>query len=501
MPATLFGRFLAALLGVVALTFAALVVLVVRERQELAFWRGEAADIVSAIDATSDTLAALSPAERDAEIARLRAEPLALERGDIRPFPPVQNPLQIAHALRVRLARALGAGYRVSVQPASRGNRDVIRVTTRTFPGLDGLPRLPGFAERGPPFGNADMQRLEGSDRLAPPAGFGGPGGFGLRLLDVDVILPDGGAVTFRTDLPRPGPRLPRQIFVELALLTIALGAVLFVMARTVTRPLGKLAAAAEAVGRGERRSPLPETGVRELRDATRAFNTMQERLHRYLDSRTRVLAAMSHDLRTPLTRLRLRVEALDDDATRERFSRDLDEMSAMVEGALKLFKGANDDEPIAAVHIDALLTEIAHERAEVGEEVVVVHAPRERIAAKPQALKRCLTNLVSNAVKYGARATLDADFDGGELVVRVRDEGPGLPEEDLERVFEPFFRLEGSRNADTGGVGLGLSIARDIAQAHGGSLVLRNRTPHGLEALLRLPRGRTPERLERRTV
>jgi signal transduction histidine kinase len=304
------------------------------------------------------------------------------------------------------------------------------------------------------------------------------------------VTLPDGAEVVFRTDVPRAGPPLPREIFVELLALTVVLAGVLYLMARTITRPLTDLAHAADAVGRGERHEPLPATGARELRRATQAFNSMSERLHRYLDSRTQVLAAMSHDLRTPLTRLRLRAESIDDTAHRERFVADLDEMNAMVQGALNLFRGLDDDEPVTDVRVDELVAELRAEFAELNQTVDVSGAAREPIALKRQAMKRCLTNLLSNAVKYAGRADVQIEDGENELVLRIVDDGPGIPEPMLERVFEPFFRLESSRNADTGGTGLGLSIARDAAQTHGGSLVLRNRSPHGLEATLRLPRA-----------
>jgi signal transduction histidine kinase len=287
------------------------------------------------------------------------------------------------------------------------------------------------------------------------------------------------------------GPRLPRQIFFELGFLAVALGVVLYAMARTITRPLGDLARAADAVGRGAAAAPLKETGAREIRRATRAFNAMQERLRRYLDSRTRVLAAMSHDLRTPLTRLRLRVESIDDDQLRQRLIEDLDEMSNMIRGALSVFRGLNDDEAAVPVDINALALELQRQHAEMGGEVSIVGTARAPYVAKPLALKRCLGNLVQNAIRHGTRATIEIE-DGPQLIVRVLDEGPGIPEDMLEKVFEPFFRLEQSRNRDTGGTGLGLSIARDIAQAHGGSLSLHNRQSAGLEARLTLPRGAT---------
>ena len=237
----------------------------------------------------------------------------------------------------------------------------------------------------------------------------------------------------------------------------------------------------------------MPETGARELREATHAFNTMHERLQRYLNSRTRLLAAMSHDLRTPLTRLRLRSERLADPELRKRFNADVDEMNDMLKAALDLFRGMNADEPVNPVDIMQFLEALRSEFAELGADVTVRGSAVGPIAVRPNALKRCVTNLISNAVKFGGRADVVV-ADGAELTIRVLDEGPGIPEAALGRVFEPFFRLESSRNPETGGTGLGLSIARDIAQAHGGSLELRNRQPRGLEAVLTLPRtGASP--------
>jgi signal transduction histidine kinase len=208
----------------------------------------------------------------------------------------------------------------------------------------------------------------------------------------------------------------------------------------------------------------------------------------RYLDSRTSVLAAMSHDLRTPLTRLRLRVESMADEPLRARFATDLDEMENLVRGALALFRGLEDDEKFEPVDVNALLATLVAEYTEVGSPVSLEGRAQGPLPAKPLALKRCLTNLVDNALKFGKRAMITVD-DGAALVVRVADEGPGIPEASLERAFEPFYRLESSRSRDTGGSGLGLSIARDIAQAHGGTLTLQNRPLGGLTAELRLPR------------
>jgi signal transduction histidine kinase len=490
-PDTLFGRLLAALLGAVGLTLLVIVLLIVRERRDLIFRGSETAALVAAIAATSESLAALPADARATEIQRLRGEPPTIERSIAeRGRPPEREDVLAAiESVRTRLVRELPRTYRVHVQPARPDDTPIIRVRRTSTP-FEREPRAEGGG-RSPAGERPPSAEPEGGRPRFGGFPFGGGlrRGFFPREVDVIVTLPDGADVTFRADVPRAAAPLPSQIFVELGALTLVLVAVLFFMTRTITRPLRELARAAEAVGRGERAAPLQATGARELRDATNAFNAMQERLHRYLDSRTRVLAAMSHDLRTPLTRLRLRVESLRDATQRERFTADLDEMVAMVTGALNLFRGLNDDEPSRAIDVDALLADVRAEFAEIAIDVAVQGAASAPFVGKPQALKRCLTNLVSNAVKYGGGATVVVE-DGAALVLRVRDEGPGIPADQLEQVFEPFYRLESSRNSDTGGTGLGLSIARDVAQAHGGSVTLLNRAPRGLEAVVTLPRS-----------
>ncbi len=309
------------------------------------------------------------------------------------------------------------------------------------------------------------------------------------RFYDIEVSAPHAAALTFRVPRLSPVMVLPPRLLINLTVLMAVLIAALYVAARGITRPLRRLARAAEMIGRGSRSPPLPQSGARELRDAARAFNSMQERLHRYLDSRTAVLAAMSHDLKTPLTRLRLQVETLiEDPAVRERLGRELDEMEGMVRGALALFRGQDEQEALEPTDVDALVESVRQGFAEMGHDVQLTGHANGVLLARPQALKRCLTNLVSNAVKFGERARIVVS-DGVALSIVVSDDGPGIAPEYLERVFEPFFRLESSRNRDTGGTGLGLSIARDVAQAHGGTLQLRNRLQGGLEAELRLPR------------
>jgi len=226
-----------------------------------------------------------------------------------------------------------------------------------------------------------------------------------------------------------------------------------------------------------------------EVRHAARAFNTMQERLIRYIEDRNRILAAVSHDLKTPITRLRLRAELLDDISLKEKFLGDLDDMQRMAQASLDFLRGGEDSEPIAAVDLNALLESLQEDAEEAGQTVGIDGVAHQPLRCRPLALKRCLTNLLDNALKYGQQAELAVEDTPSRVKLMVRDHGPGIPDSELERVFEPFYRLERSRSRDTGGTGLGLSIARNVARAHGGELRLRNRPQEGLEAVLELPR------------
>ena len=458
LPQSLFARLLTALVGVIGVTLLIIVLLIMHERRELELWSSGASSVTRSIVAISTSLATLPTEQRHAAIAAYAGSPPEDVRR--RPAPPAAV-MAMEAAFARQLRTQLGPQYSVEIARPRRSALNVIRLI------------------------NEPRQDTPNRYRSGPPGRTGPPG---MRVFDVNVALPDGEHVIFRTAAPEPGPPLPRHIFMQLAVVTLVLAGVLFVMTRSITRPLSALAAAADQIGRGASATPLPELGARELRDATRAFNTMQDRLRRYLDSRTRVLAAMSHDLRTPLTRLRLRVESIDDEALRERCNADLDDMTAMVSGALGMFRDLNDTEATVAVDVNELLATLQQEFAELHASVTVTGQATRPIPAKPNALKRCLTNLLRNAVDYGTRAHVEVN-DGPQLTIRIRDEGPGIPAESLEQVFEPFYRVESSRNRATGGTGLGLSIARDLAQAHGGTVQLNNLPERGLEAVLTLPR------------
>lgn len=455
LPETLFGRLFAATLAVVAAALLVLLSIVLRERRELAFAESGSSAAAANIVELSQQLATVPREQRDAVLDQLRADHPPRHPHDH----PHENFMVAQRSFASEVQKELGGTFAVAARPSRMGHHRVVFLA-----GPDPVPA------------RGDEQ---GAGASPPPD----------RMFDLVVTLPDGDRVAFRTFSPRGTPPFPGHFLFELGLLTVMLGIVLYAMTRTITRPLADLANAADAVGRGKAIEPVKERGARELKRATRAFNAMQERLNRYLDSRTRVLAAMSHDLRTPITRLRLRVESIEDEALRTRCVDDLDEMTRMVRGALSMFRGLNDEEQPESVDINALLEELQRRYAEVNASVAIEGRAAAPLSGKPLALKRCLGNLVDNALQYGEHAILAVTDAADELTIRVLDDGPGVPEEELERVFEPFYRLESSRNRATGGTGLGLSIARDVAQAHGGSLRLANRSVGGLEARLVLPR------------
>ena len=302
------------------------------------------------------------------------------------------------------------------------------------------------------------------------------------------VRLADGSTVTFDSRQPAQTASWPYRLLLSLAVLLAAVIAVSLVAVRWATRPLGVLADAADALGKNIDQPPIPEHGPVEVERAARAFNTMQKRLAAYLRERTATVAAISHDLKTPVTRLRLRAELLEDGELRAKIDRDLDEMQSMLQSALAFMRGVESEEKPQPVDMMALLESLQADAQELGGQVEIDGRAAPFIG-RPQALKRCLRNLVDNALKYGKSATLVVEDSPAQLVVRVRDRGPGIPEAQLERVFEPFYRVEASRSRDTGGSGLGLSIAKSIAELHRGTLGLHNLPSGGLEAVLTLPR------------
>ena len=337
----------------------------------------------------------------------------------------------------------------------------------------EGSPRFGGTAEQ----------------RGGRPAGARPPERARTAAVSMSVPLADGRAITVRTAVSVP--TLSRATVLSFLLSSLAVSLAALLAVRRQTRSLSALADASERFGRGETVQPLPVTGPAEVSAATAAFNTMQERLDTFLRDRLRLLASVSHDLRTPLTALRLKAEFIQDETVRDDLVRTIDELALICEETLAFTRSETSTEPSRKVEARTLVEEVAQTFLAAGALVDVLRVERLELVCRPVALKRALRNLVENAIRYGRRAALSVSRPaGGGIVFTVDDEGPGLPPDHIEQAFEPFVRLEPSRSSETGGLGLGLAIARSIAKAHGGSLTLANRPGGGLRAELRLPPG-----------
>lgn len=297
--------------------------------------------------------------------------------------------------------------------------------------------------------------------------------------------------------LPPPGPEqglwnappsLQLGLLLDISVRLAALVAVAWWAARWLSRPMHRLATAAQELGRDIDRPPLPEDGTLECRDASRVFNQMQARIRQQLAERDRFVAAVSHDLRTPLTRLRLRTECLDDSHAQQLFRRDIAEMDAMIASTLDYLRGVAGAEAWVLLDVQALVDSMADDQLAMGHRVTVA-GQAAPLRGQAVALRRCLDNLVGNAIRYGGSAEVTLHDAVDALTIEVRDHGPGLPAEELERVMEPFYRIESSRNRQSGGAGLGLTIASDIVRRHGGRLALRNAAGGGLVAAAIFPR------------
>jgi signal transduction histidine kinase len=288
---------------------------------------------------------------------------------------------------------------------------------------------------------------------------------------------------------------LPLRFLWHLALtLTVVIGVALIAV-RWVTRPLQQMAVAANAFAHDLDAAALDVTGPAEVRRAAEAFNFMQARLRQLVVERGRALAAVSHDLRTPLTRMRLRTELIADPALADKLNADIDTMRSMVDGVLAYLRGLEDAEPLQSINMEALLHSIVDDERSLGRRVEVLERAHGGAAPAPYAgklsiLRRAIANLLDNAVAHGATVTVRLEDSPAELRIVIEDDGPGIPEADLARVTEPFVRLDPSRSLESGGVGLGLAIVRDAAAYHGGRLLLENREAGGLRASLVLPRS-----------
>jgi len=285
--------------------------------------------------------------------------------------------------------------------------------------------------------------------------------------------------------------RVPHGSIVDpvyLVLIVVASLILSLLVSRFATTPLRRLARAARAFSVTVDPEPIPETGPREVRAALETFNVMQSRVREGFRERTQILAAVTHDLQTPLTRLRLRLEQVGDESLRERLISDLGVTQRLVRDGLELARSSESREPWSTVEIDSILSSVAEDAAEFGAKARFAGGCGARMRVKPNALARCLNNLVDNAIKYGGDAELACRRAAGDLVITVRDHGPGLPDEALRSVFEPFQRFTREGTASPSGSGLGLAIARAQAETFGATLSLANATEGGLVAQIRIP-------------
>lgn len=311
-----------------------------------------------------------------------------------------------------------------------------------------------------------------------------------VTVYRVNAKLQDGTPLSIEASLRalRSEPIIVRPyallLFVALVIISV------LIAVRVATRPLRRLEQAAEALGRDLDRPPLDESGPRELQLAARTFNAMQARIHAYVAERTHMLAAITHDLKTPLTRMRLRIEQVTQEPLKAKLAQDVGGMLGLIDDGLALARSLDDSTPLVEVDLRSLVDSVCADALDSG---IDVHwesgfesVPLLRVTGRPDSLRRVFANLIDNAAKYAGRVEVDlaAENRSGALyaAVGVLDRGPGVPEQHMDDVLKPFFRVEQSRSRDTGGSGLGLSIAANIMRAHGGELRLRNRQGGGLE-------------------
>ncbi|MEM9683026.1 MAG: ATP-binding protein [Pseudomonadota bacterium] len=388
---------------------------------------------------------------------------------------------------RPRVLRALGSRWlQATIRPdpppvLASGPPDFQRFATQVRQHLQAL------GDRAIVIGVSDQpmkrwRRLRDDGREDPkPAKY-------RRTVAIGVALADSSWLVFR--MPLRSPRPPREQPMIIVIVVSALVILAFAIwaAHRVTRPLARFAEAADRLGVDLRAPPLPEHGSRELRKAANAFNRMQDRLRRLVDDRTMMLAAISHDLRTVLTRLTLRAEFIEDAQQRDKAIADIHEMRTMLDASLSFARDDTAEEARTSVDLSSLLQSLCDDLTDAGHKATYDGPVRLPYWSQPVALRRVFSNLIDNALKYGEEANVTAREADGGVLVEISDRGPGIPEDMREQVFAPFFRLESSRSRETGGTGLGMSVARSIVRRHGGDATLHDREGGGLTVRITLP-------------
>lgn len=310
-----------------------------------------------------------------------------------------------------------------------------------------------------------------------------------MRLMVLSLQLQDGRWINARIIVPRPQPWLVlRPLFATLLTYLIILAAMVWIAAR-LTRPLRDLTAAADRLQGGGETPQVTPSGPADLRQAILAFNAMSARVSAMLDEKDRMLGAIGHDLRTPLASLRIRAEGVEPAEERQPMIATIEEMTAMLDDTLALARSGRAVEEPRAVDLDSLADAVVEEFRALGKDVTMVTEGRHSARIQPSLIRRAVRNLIENGVKYGARARVAVREIGDRVAIEVADDGPGIPPDELERVMEPFYRIERSRSRETGGTGLGLTLARGAATANGGRLELENGAEGGLIARILVPK------------
>ncbi len=475
LPRTLFGQILLALLVGLLAAQALGAWLMIDDRLRLAgrVLGGYAAQRIAGIVSLLDEAV---PAERARLVQALSVPPTRIslheawrEGG--------QASAEEARAFAGFLRQALGQQREVQVLSV------VLSRTSRSREDRDKPPPMVNGAAQP----NADVRGEEAQPRKRP-------GRLPLLLVVAQVKLADGAVATFRHALPPPPSDRPLRLIALVAITGLSVALLAGWTVRRLTRPLATLADAATGLGRNLDQPPLPESGPAEVSRAARAFNAMQRELKLYVETRAQALAGVSHDLRLPLTRVRLRLERISDQAVKRSIESDLDDMERMIASTLDYLRAGASSEAAVRTNLNALVEGVAEDMEALGAQVRLHGKADAPLSVRPQALRRCLANLMDNARQYGGNEVDVTVIDStAALTIRVEDRGPGIPAAERARVFEPYVRLDPSRAKHTGGTGLGLAIARAIARAHGGDITLADRAGGGLVATLSLPRQEVP--------
>ena len=469
LPKSLYGRMLLVILGGILVAHATSIVFFLAERNR-SFLKYQAAEVaarlVDTVRSGQSTPAPRPPPPREAH----------------REMPPPDAGTTPRKAMRFRARVQLREVEILPPTPPQGGDtsgrmvEEVRRLLLESL-GNDAVGWVAEFEES-----------LDGIDRgpRTIPSAFGPP--VGIRVLRAAVKGPDGRLFIASTNVIEPTINITDEVWISIALIVLVTAAFAVWAARLALVPVRMLGKAAERLSRNLDEPPLPVSGATEIREAASAFNRMQDRLKRHVKGRALAFAAMSHDMRTPLTRLRLRLESVADEAQREKLSRDISEIEALAASALEVTRGLAQDEEPAVVDLEKLVGDIVLDYAALGHEFKL-RGGCAPIEIRRVAIKRAFLNLLDNAAKYGRDVEISLEDSPSHLDIVVADRGPGIPEAEMEHVFYPYYRVESSRNRGTGGAGLGLAIAKDVVESHGGELTLANRAGGGLEARIRVPR------------